>query len=150
MRWLLAVIGLGLVASAPGARAQGVGFLTEQERLASYCAGVSEARMLGMNDFLKGQCSGGATRKECRDTAEELEKAKIRDRRLWDYLTRQIFTSRDQGSRERTLAQRAIAKGNSDWMACKLRDPTKRAEELLICRESQGCLIDARFGFLDQ
>ena len=149
MRWLLAVIGFGLAAWAPGACAQGVGFLTEQERLASYCAGVSEARMLEMNDFLKGQCTG-STRKECRETAEELEKAKIRDRRLWDYLTRQIFTSRDQGSRERTLAQRAIGKGNSDWMACKRRDPTKRAEDLLVCRDSQGCLIDARFGFLDQ
>ena len=54
------------------ARAQGVGFLTEQERLASYCAGVSEARMLDMNDFLKGQCTGSSTRKECRDTAEAL------------------------------------------------------------------------------
>ena len=64
--------------------------------------------------------------------------------------SRQIFTSREQGSRERTLAQKAIAKGNSDWLACKLRDPTKRPEDLLVCRETQGCLIDARFGFLDQ
>lgn len=148
--WLLAVIGLGFAAWAPTAHAQGVGFLTEQQRLASYCAGVSEARMLEMNDFLKGQCTGKSTRKECRDTAEELEKAKIRDRRLWDYLTRQIFTSRDQGSRERTLAQKSIAKGNSDWLGCKLRDPTKRPEDLLICRESRGCMIDARFGFLDE
>jgi len=150
VRWLLVGIGLGLAAGAPGARAQGVGFLTEQERLASYCAGVSESRMLEMNDFLKTQCAGGSTRKECRETAEELERAKIRDRRLWDYLTRQIFTSRDQGSRERTLAQKAIAKGNSDWLACKVRDPSKRPEDLLVCRESRGCLIDARFGFLDQ
>jgi hypothetical protein len=150
MRWLVAAIGLGVAAWAPAARAQSVGFLTEQERLASYCAGVSEARMLEMNDFLKGQCTGNSTRKECRDTAEELEKAKIRDRRLWDYLTRQILTSRERGDREKTLAQRSIAKGNSDWMACKMRDPTKRPEDLLVCRDSQGCQIDARFGFLDQ
>jgi hypothetical protein len=150
MRWLMVVIGLGLAAWAPAAHAQGVGFLTEQERLASYCAGVSEARMLDMNDFLKNQCASNSTRKECRDTAEDLEKAKIRDRRLWDYLTRQIFTSRDQGARERGLAQRTIGKGNSDWLSCKLRDPTKRADDLLVCRDTQGCLIDARFGFLDQ
>jgi hypothetical protein len=150
MRWLVAVIGLGFAVWAPAARAQGVGFLTEQERLASYCAGVSEARMLSMNDFLKAQCADGTTRKECRETTEELERARIRDRRLWDYLTRQIFTSRDQGNRERTLAQRVIAKGNGDWLACKLRDPTKRADDLLVCRDTQGCLIDARFGFLDQ
>ena len=112
MRWFIAAIGLGLAAWASAARAQGVGFLTEQARLASYCAGVSEARMLDMNDFLKGQCAGNSTRKECRDTAEALEPAKIRDRRLWDYLTRQIFTSKEQGSRERALAQRSIAKGN--------------------------------------
>lgn len=150
MRRIFAVIGLGLASWAPMARAQGVGFLTEQERLASYCAGVSEARMLDMNDFLKGQCSGNSTRKECRDTAEALAQAKIRDRRLWDYLARQVFTSRDRGSRERTLAQKSIAKGNSDWLACKLRDPARRPEELLVCRDSQGCQIDARFGFLDQ
>ncbi|MBS0525883.1 MAG: hypothetical protein JSS04_19800 [Proteobacteria bacterium] len=150
MHRLLAVIGLGLTAWGPGTHAQGVGFLTEQQRLASYCAGVSEARMLEMNDFLKAQCTGGSTRKECRDTTEALAQAKIRDRRLWDYLTRQIFTSREQGSRERALAQKAIAKGNGDWLACKLRDPTRRPEDLLVCRESQGCLIDARFGFLDQ
>src|ERR1700759_666728 len=150
MRWLFAAIGLGFVAWVPAAHAQGVGFLTEQERLASYCAGVSEARMPEMKDFLKGKCAGNSTRKECRDTAEALERAKIRARRLWDYLTRQIFTSKEQGSRERAIAQRSIAKGNGDWMACKLRDPTKRPEELLACRDSQGCQIDARFGFLGQ
>ncbi len=150
MRWIFAVIGLGLAAWAPAAQAQGVGFLTEQERLASYCAGVSEARMLEMSDFLKGQCAGNSTRKECGETAEALERAKVRDRRLWDYLTRQIFTSREQGSRERALAQKSIAKGNSDWLACRLRDPTKRPEDLVVCRDTQGCLIDARFGFLDQ
>ena len=33
-------------------------------------------------------------------------------------------------------------------LGCKRRSPDKRAEDLLICRESQGCLIDARFSFL--
>jgi hypothetical protein len=141
-------IGLGLGLWPTVAGAQGVGFLTEQERLASYCAGVSEARMRDMELFLKEQCVA-ASRRECRDTAQALEQAKLRDRRLWDYLTRQIFTSRDQGRRERTLAQTQIAKGNDDWLACKRRESTKRPEELLVCRDSQGCLIDARFGFLD-
>jgi len=146
--WWTAV-GLGLALWAPAAAAQSVGFLTEQQRLASYCAGVSEARMREMELFLKEQCAG-STRRECKDTAEALEQAKVRDRRLWDYLTRHVFTSRDAGPRERTLAQRQIAKGNDDWLACKRRDPGKRPEELLVCRDSQGCLIDARFGYLDE
>ena len=141
-----AMLWLGL--ACPPAGAQGVGFLTEQERLASYCAGVSEARMREMELFLKEQCAG-STRRECGETVETLSHARLRDRRLWDYLTRQIFTSRDQGRRERTLAQRQIARGNDDWLACQRRDSTKRPEEFLPCRESQGCLIDARFHFLD-
>lgn len=150
MRWVcLTIVGLGIALGAAVAAAQGVGFLTEQERLASYCAGVSEARMRGMALFLREQCAN-STRRECKDSAESLEQAKVRDKRLWDYLTRQIFTSRDQGRRERTLAQKQIAKGNEDVMTCQRRDPTKRPEELLVCRDSQGCLIDARFGFLDQ
>jgi hypothetical protein len=150
MRWVcltLAASGLALWAAVAGA--QGVGFLTEQERLATYCAGVSEARMRSMELFLKEQCAS-STRRECKDVAEQLATAKVRDKRLWDYMTRQIFTSRDQGRRERTLAQNQIAKGSNDWMSCERRDPTKRPEDLLICRDSQGCLIDARFGFLDQ
>jgi hypothetical protein len=150
MMWRLgALLLVGMALRAPVADAQGVGFLTEQERLASYCAGVSEARMRDMSEFLKNRCAG-STRRECREMAEELEKAKVRDRRLWDYLTRQIITSREQGRRERMLSTNTIAKGNNDWLACKQRDPGKPAEELLVCRESQGCLIDARFGFLDQ
>ena len=70
------------------------------------------------------------------------------DRRLWAYLTAQIFTSNEQGPREKELAQRAMVKGNDDWLACKRRAPDKTAEELLICRESQGCLIGPRFSFL--
>jgi hypothetical protein len=146
MRWLA---GLGLAFWATAAAAQGVGFLTEQERLASYCAGVSEARLREMEEFLKTQCVG-STRPECQATAVEMEKARTRDRQLWDYLTRQVFTSRDQGRREKTLAQRAIAKGSDDWLSCKRRDPRQRPEDLLVCRDSQGCLIDARFGFLGQ
>jgi hypothetical protein len=134
---------------APAAGAQGVGFLTEQERLASYCAGVSEARMRDMGEFLKKRCAG-SKRRECREVAAELEKAKVQDRRLWDYLTRQIITSREQGKREKTLSANTIAKGNNDWLACRQRDPRKPADELLVCRESQGCLMNARFGFLDQ
>jgi len=149
MRWVCSTVaGVGLALWAAVAGAQGVGFLTEQERLASYCAGVSEARMRSFEMFLKEQCAA-STRRECKDVAEQLAAAKVRDKRLWDYLTRQIFTSRDQGRRERTLAQTQIGKGNDDWMTCQRRDPTKRPEDLLICRDSQGCLIDARFGFLD-
>jgi len=146
--WWVAA-GAVLVLWTAAAGAQGVGFLTEQERLASYCAGVFEARLREMNQSLAGPCAG-STRRECKDLAEQLAQAKLRDRRLWDYLTRQIFTSRDQGRRERTLAQNQIAKGNDDWLTCQRRDPLKRADELLVCRESQGCLIDSRFGFLDQ
>jgi hypothetical protein len=140
---------VGLALWAPATVAQGVGFLTEQERLASYCAGVSEARLRDMTEFLKNQCVA-SKRRECREMTEELEKAKLHDRRLWDYLTRQIITSREQGKREKTLSANTIAKGNNDWLACKRRDPRKPADELLACRESQGCLMDVRFGFLDQ
>ena len=141
--------GVALALWAAAAEAQGVGFLTEQERLASYCAGVSESRMRNMELFLKKQCTG-STRRECKDIAEQLATAKVRDKRLWDYLTRQIFTSRDQGRKERTLDQRQIAKGDDDWLTCERRDFGKKPEDLLVCRDSQGCLIDARFGFLDQ
>jgi hypothetical protein len=134
---------------APAAGAQGVGFLTEQERLASYCAGVSDARMRDMGEFLENRCAG-SKRRECREMAAELEKAKVQDRRLWDYLTRQIITSREQGKREKTLSANTIAKGNNDWLACRQRDPRKPADELPVCRESQGCLMEARFGYLDQ
>ena len=105
--------------------------------------------MRSLELFLKEQCAS-STRRECKDVAEQLETAKVRDKRLWDYLTRQIFTSRDQGRRERTLAQRQIAKGNDDFLSCERRDFGKRPEDLLVCRDSQGCQIDARFGFLDQ
>jgi len=41
----LLAVGAGVAMMASQAMAQGAGFLTEQERLASYCAGVSETRM---------------------------------------------------------------------------------------------------------
>jgi hypothetical protein len=142
---VLAAAGLTIVASQ--AMAQGVGFLTEQERLASYCAGVSETRMRELDEFLKNKCAG-SDRKECRDGLDDLVRAQRMDRRLWGYLTGQIFTSKEQGPKEKALSQKEMARGSDDWLACKRRRPDQRADDLLICRESQGCLIDARFSFL--
>jgi hypothetical protein len=102
--------------------AQGVGFLTEQERLASYCAGVSEARRREFNEFLKTKCAG-SDRKECRDSLDELVRAQRMDRRLWTYLTNQIFTSKEQGPKEKALSQKEMARGSDDWLACKRRRP---------------------------
>jgi hypothetical protein len=141
------LLAAGLVLTASQATGQGVGFLTEQERLASYCAGVSETRMRELEEFLKDKCTG-SSRKECRETLDELVRAQRMDRRLWAYLTGQIFTSREQGPREKALSQKEMARGGDDWLACKRRGREQRAEDLLICRESQGCLIDARFSFL--
>lgn len=150
MVWRLCLLaGLGLAMAIPAAQAQGVGFLTENERLASYCAGVSEARIREMSEFLKAQCAN-SSRRECRETTEELEKTRVRDKRLWDYLTRQVVNSRDHGRREKRLMEASISKGSADWLACKRREFGKRPEELLVCRDSEGCRIDARFDFLDQ
>lgn len=146
-RKCLRAVGAGLVMMVSQAAAQGVGFLTEQERLASYCAGVSEARMREIDEFLKSKCVG-SDRKECRDGLDELVRTQRMDRRLWSYLTTQIFTSKEQGPNEKALSQKEMARGSDDWLACERRGPNKRADDLLICRESQGCLIDARFGFL--
>jgi hypothetical protein len=144
-RCLLALAGMAIVTSQ--VMAQGVGFLTEQERLASYCAGVSEARMRELGTFLKDKCTG-SDRKECRDSLDELERAQKMDRRLWAYLTAKIFTDKEHGPKEKLLAQTEMSRGSDDWLGCKRRSPDKPAEDLLICRESQGCLIDARFSFL--
>ena len=132
---------------ASQAVAQGVGFLTEQERLVSYCAGVSESRMRELAEFLRSECAG-SNRKECRESLDELVRTQRMDRRLWAYLTAQIFTSKEQGQREKTLAQKEVARGSDDWLACKRRRPDQNTDDLLICRESQGCLIEARFSFL--
>jgi hypothetical protein len=144
-RGLLAAAGLMLVASQAGA--QGVGFLTEQQRLTSYCAGVSEARMRELDEFLKGKCVG-SDRKECRESLDELVRTQRMDRKLWSFLSAQIFTSREQGPKEKALSQKEVARGSDDWLACKRRRPDQSADDLLVCRESQGCLIDARFSFL--
>jgi hypothetical protein len=150
MAWRLGLLaGLGLAVVIPAAHSQGVGFLTENERLASYCAGVTEARVREMNEFLKTQCAG-STRKECREASDELEKLSARDRRLWDYLARQVVSSRDHGRREKRLMEASVAKGNSDWLACKRRELGKPPESLLVCRDTEGCRLDARFDFLDQ
>ena len=142
---LLAAAGLMLAASQ--AVAQGVGFLTEQERLASYCAGVSESRMRDLAEFLKSQCAS-SDRKECRESLDELVRAQRFDRRLWAYLAAQIFTAKGQGPREKTLSQKEVSRGSDDWLACKRRQPGQGPDDLLVCRESRGCLIDARFSFL--
>lgn len=144
-RGLLAAAGVML--AVPQATAQGVGFLTEQQRLASYCAGVSESRMRELDEFLKGKCAG-SNRKECRESTDELVRAQRMDRRLWTFLTAQIFTSREQGPKEKALSQKEVARGSDDWLACQRRGPGQSADDLLICRESRGCLIDARFSFL--
>jgi len=143
----LCLLAAGLALTASQAGGQGVGFLTEQERLASYCAGVSETRIRELEEFLKDKCTG-SSRQECRETIDELARAQQMDRRLWAYLTGQIFTSREQGPREKALSQKELARGGDDWLACKRRRYGQRAEDLMICRESQGCLIDARFSLL--
>jgi len=147
MKYRSAMLGLALLAIATGAMAQAVGFLTEKQELASYCAGVSETRVRNLQDFIKAQCTG-STRKECRDAEEELGKQQIMDRRLWAYLTKEIFTSPDQTRIEKVLSQKALRKGSDDWMACERRPSDKQIDDLLVCRESHGCLIEARFRFL--
>ena len=147
MKYRWGGLGLALVLVAAGTAAQGVGFLTENQRTASYCAGVSETRMRLLSEFIKKQCAG-STRKECRDAQDDLDKQQIMDRRLWSYLTTEIFTSTEQGRREKTLSQRAMAKGGDDWMACEHRPSDKTLDDLLVCRESHGCLIEGRFRFL--
>lgn len=145
--WLLACTIAVAVSGAQTASAQGVGFLTEQQRLASYCAGVSESRMRELGDFIKNQCTA-SRRKECADASAELDHAKAMDSRLWSYLMAQIFATKEQGPRERALAQRAMSKGSDDWESCRRRPPGQSADDLQVCRDSRGCLIDARFSFL--
>jgi hypothetical protein len=127
--------------------AQGVGFLTEQQRLASYCAGVTESRMRELSDFLKNDCAG-SKRGECTAATEDLARAQTLDRRLWAYLTANIFASKEQGPLERALAQRSMDKGATDWGTCKRRPGRTDGDELAACRESRGCQIETRFSFL--
>jgi hypothetical protein len=82
MMWRLGPLLLvGVARRMPAAAAEGLGFLTEPERLASYCAGVSGARMSDMSAFLASQC-GGSQRHECGEVLEALEKANAHDRLL--------------------------------------------------------------------
>lgn len=139
---------LVLAGAAVAAMAQPVGFLTEQQRLASYCAGVSEARMRQLKDFLKTECATSPDRKECRETQANLDKAEIMDRRLWDFLTTEIYTSKDQGKNEKSWSITVMNRGSDDWTTCQRRPANQRSEDPLPCREANGCLIEARFRFL--
>jgi hypothetical protein len=135
------------VTLASAAGAQSPSFLTEEERLVSYCAGVSESRMRSLEEYLKTQCAA-STRRECKDATADLERAKSLDRRLWAYLTEKIYTSDERGKAAKELAPKMTAKGSDDWFTCAHRLPTQRPDDLLACRETQGCQIEARFSFL--
>ena len=132
---------------ATSADAQSPSFLTEEERLVSYCAGVSESRMRSLDQFLKTQCAA-STRRECKDAAADLARAKKLDVRLWAFLTEKIYTSDERGKSAKNLAPKMTAKGSDDWFTCQHRLPNQRPDDLLACRETQGCQVEARFSFL--
>jgi hypothetical protein len=134
-------------AMATSAGAQSPSFLTEEEKLVSYCAGVSESRMRSLETFLKTQCAA-STRRECKDASADLARAKKLDVRLWAYLTEKIYTSDERGQSAKDLAPKMTAKGSDDWFTCQHRLPTQRPDDLLACRETQGCQVEARFPFL--
>jgi hypothetical protein len=140
---MLAALTWGL----PPVAAQGVGFLTEQQQLASYCTGALESRIRELGEFIKSECDR-SHRKECAAALGDLDRAQAMDRRLWAYVTTKIFASEDQGPLERALAQRAMDKGGNDWFACNHRDPRTSPDDLAACREAKSCLIDSRFSFL--
>jgi hypothetical protein len=126
--------------------AQPLSFLTEQQKLTSYCAGVSESRLRELGDFIKTDCAS-SKRRECVKAGDDLVKAQTMDSRLWAYLN-DLYTSKDVGSRQKILSQQSMAKGSEDWIACKRRPAGQAADDLPACRESLGCLIDVRFSFL--
>ncbi len=134
-------------AMATSAGAQSPSFLTEEEKLVSYCAGVSESRMRSLETFLKTQCAA-STRRECKDASADLARAKQLDVRLWAYLTEKIYTSDERGKSAKDLAPKMTAKGSDDWFTCQHRLPTQRPDDLLACRETQGCQVEERFPFL--
>jgi len=142
--WLWTVPAVIGIASA--AVAQPLSFLTEQQKLASYCAGVSETRLRELGEFIKNDCAN-PKRRECVKANDDLVKAQIMERRLWAYLD-PLLQSKDFGARQKMLSQQSMAKGGDDWTACKRRPPGQQADDLPACRESMGCLIDARFMFL--
>jgi len=143
--WLVVLMATLAVAADLGA--QPLSFITEQQKLASYCAGVSESRLREIGDFIKSQCAG-SSRKECVAASDNLIKAQNMDRRLWAYLTAEVYTSRDVGARQKMLSQQAMEQGSEDWLACKRRPPGQDVDDVPACRASQGCLIDERFSFL--
>ena len=101
---LLAAVTM-MFALAAAARAQAPSFLTEEEKLVAYCAGVSKSRMRSLKSFIKNQCAA-STRRECKDTAADLERAKKFDVRLWAYLTEKIYTSDERGKSAKKLPPR--------------------------------------------
>ena len=142
--WLwMAAMALGVVSDVA---AQPLSFLTEQQKLASYCAGVSESRLRELGDLVKNDCAN-SKRRDCVKAGDDLGKAQIMDRRLWSYLN-DLYTSKDFGSRQKMLSQQSMAKGSEDLTTCKRRPPGQEADDLPVCRESLGCLIDVRFSFL--
>ena len=143
---LLAAVTMTFALTA-AARAQAPSFLTEEEKLVAYCAGVSESRMRSLESFVKNQCAA-STRRECKDAAADLARAKKLDVRLWAYLTEKIYTSDERGKSAKELAPKMTAKGSDDWFTCQHRPPTQRPDDLLACRETQGCQVEARFSFL--
>jgi hypothetical protein len=139
---LAALVGLMTEASA-----QPLSFLTEQQKVASYCAGVSEARIRELGDFIKNQCAS-STRKDCLSASDDLVRAQTLDRRLWDYLKADVYAYKTTGERQKMLSQEAMARGGDDWLSCKRRRPGQAPEELSSCREVQACLAPQRLSFL--
>jgi hypothetical protein len=91
----------------------GEGLVHEKAKAPTIAPGVSEARMRELDEFLKNKCAG-SDRKECRDGLDELVRAQRMDRRLWAYLPSQIFTSKEQGPKEKALSQKEMARGSDD------------------------------------
>lgn len=142
--WAVAIAAVAGIAVA--ALAQPVSFLTTEQRLASYCAGVSESRVRQLEAFLKTECAS-SQRKECRETREDLDKQKIMDRRLWQFLTTEIIESKDIDAKAKAWSQTVMARGGDDWTMCQRR-PADQRGDTLPCREANSCLIEARFRFL--
>ena len=132
---------------APQLSAQSLSFLTEQQKIASYCAGVSESRLRELGDFVKNQCVG-SSRKECVTASDNLVKQQILDRRLWDYLKSDVYAYKSSGERQKMLSQEAMGKGSEDWLACKRKLPGQAPEDVPACREVQGCQSPQRLTFL--
>jgi hypothetical protein len=130
-----------------GASAEPLSFLTEQQKLASYCAGVSESRLRELRDFIKSQCAS-SSRRECITASEDLSKAENMDDRLWKYLKADVYAYKSSGERQKLLSQEAMGKGGEDWLACKRRLRGQAPEDLPACRQVQSCLNPQGLTFL--